>query len=227
MAYKPKERVMKRIIALIASGAIFSAMAQEGAVLTVATPLVSATGYQVGDSCTYTQRNYLKPGVTYREVVIGVAPAGVRISKEGLNGRVLGSTLLTSIGNPLRNAGRDGVSFHEGEKRYFNPPHTPGKSWSLEYVLVSDGVRGAVKQRATVVGQEQITVPAGTFSAVRIRYAGFMDQGIYNKIRGWLSYNEEIWYDEETRCIVKLTRDANEVHYVRELLDWYRPGVSQ
>lgn len=238
---------MKHLITMMIASVVLTlpAVAQEDSVLLAAvTPRViplstrnsALLERQVGDSCTYTQRDFLKPGVTYREVVTAVLPTEVQVRKEGMTGRFFGAVTLTLEGNPLATQTVDKNWVRQtSEKRYFNPPHTAGKRWANEYVAFSsltgkpDGAREVVKQTATVIGPEVITVPAGTFSVVHIRYAGWVQRfDQYQALVSQSQYNEEIWYAEDTRCVVRLTRvRTGQTHYVRELLDWHRPGMNQ
>lgn len=91
------------------------------------------------------------------------------------------------------------MSGHNESLRF---PLSPGKSWSFDYSLRSQpGREIKISQTATVRGWETVTVPAGSFRALRVEHAGR-----YTANEGGYSWSgtirETCWYAPSARRMV-------------------------
>ncbi|WP_206956335.1 hypothetical protein [Trinickia acidisoli] len=88
--------------------------------------------------------------------------------------------------------------------RYLSFPLTPGKSWDTDQdVTNSVGNRVKWSTRMTVEGVERITVPAGTFDAIKVR--GFGNWHILSTARSdaHSSLEMTLWYVPAIKQIVR------------------------
>lgn len=140
--------------------------------------------WAVGDQWTYQNPD----GRTTTIVTVsGVIDAGYSLIAKGSAPGATASVFQVS---------RDIVGF----SNFFRPqwPLDKGKSWHYEFVGVSGtGEHYTYVNTYTAVGTEPITVPAGTFSAVRING----DQVISGRTR---HYQFVVWYAPQAKNYVKI-----------------------
>ena len=81
-------------------------------------------------------------------------------------------------------------------------PLSPGKSWSFEYGFQSQpGRQIRVTQTATVKGWETVSVPAGSFRALRVEHAGRYTANDWGYV--WSGTIREVyWYAPSARRVV-------------------------
>jgi hypothetical protein len=82
-------------------------------------------------------------------------------------------------------------------------PLEVGKTWAFEGEFSPSGGTARLRQTATVVGIEEVTVPAGTFKAFKITYVGTATAGG----QAW-PRNETYWYAPDVKADVKATIDT-------------------
>lgn len=88
----------------------------------------------------------------------------------------------------------------------FSWPLTIGAKWHSTAVSTnSDGTLGQFEQDWEVIGIESVTVPAGTFQAVRLRGEGYW-KNLSSNNRD--KYESDLWYAPDTRSWVKFDTRA-------------------
>jgi hypothetical protein len=87
-------------------------------------------------------------------------------------------------------------------------PLTVGKDWAYECEFTSSPTPTRIKMSAKVIGWEEVTVPAGTYRALRIEHGGrwsrqldFPSEGRSGEIQG--GYEMTVWYSPAAKSIVK------------------------
>jgi uncharacterized caspase-like protein len=89
----------------------------------------------------------------------------------------------------------------------FNPPER--WSYSFEYPTNKGAGKGRDEFESKVVGWEQVTVPAGTFWAVKVEQAGWRNNlsvGWSKQVRAAARLEFTFWYSPETKSIVRSVR---------------------
>lgn len=90
----------------------------------------------------------------------------------------------------------------KGQHEPLRFPLTPGKSWSFDYSMQNNVKLTRISQTATVKGWESVSVPAGSFQALRVEHSGS-----YNASDGDYQWSgrirETYWYAPAVRRIVK------------------------
>jgi uncharacterized caspase-like protein len=178
---------------------------QEPIRLAVAAPTVAAAGLgaaippKVGDTWTYhrTLRDYSKKTeskFTQRVEAVTGSEIRVRFGAKGL--------LVTNLDwNPLS------LLTNDGTKREYSPmqpifsfPLEAGKTWSQKYRFSrSDGHQADHDATVTAVGWENVTVPAGTFKALKISAVSW-----YRNLKGGTGrFVVNHWYVPEVKRPVK------------------------
>jgi hypothetical protein len=159
---------------------------------------VPAPALRAGDRWAYTQRDALT-GLVSNQAQIRIAAVtgeGYRVVEEWQKGGTV-SALYDPELNPMRTYN---LSFQPAFPR-FSFPLAVGKSWQGS-VLKRDVPAqryGNVREwvRATVRGWERVTVPAGTFTALRIDIAVDWSDLDAAGLRG--TSRETVWYVPEVR----------------------------
>lgn len=81
-------------------------------------------------------------------------------------------------------------------------PLSPGKTWDFAYTAKVKANTIRVTQRATVTGWETVTVPAGSFRALRVEHRG--SYSATDGSFGWSgNISETYWYAPKAQRIVK------------------------
>lgn len=174
--------------ALVWSGV---ALAQDGG------NAVDAPTLKVGDSWNYTQRDLLDKNQT----------TAVKLTVTAVSGDVV-SVSVTSGDDPPIERQTDSTwatpTEIDGEKstyRNLDFPLTPGKHWqSAHGWLNRSGDPFEEDMNFTVVGPDRVTVPAGTFDAVRID-----GHGAWRKLNGRANAGstQRLWYAPSVKRIVR------------------------
>jgi hypothetical protein len=159
----------------------------------------------VGDEWSYTRRETMT-GLVNNQVrgrVTGVGGQGYQIAEEWQSGGPVNALYDLDL-NPLRIGN---VSFQPPFQR-FSFPLMVGKTWEGQLVKREVPVQrySTVREsmRGTVVGWDRITVPAGTFTALRIDVTTVWSDVDAAGVRG--SSRETVWYVPEVRNVVLLHR---------------------
>ena len=186
----------------------------------------------VGDSWTYHQVD----GYTgiksppYVNVVTSVSEQEIRIQTNRNKGAVA-STLFNRNFNRLviERGGRKAIA--DPYYPMYSFPLKMGKTWEQK-VTITGTAQSNPKRDVTltgkVLGWEQVTVPAGTFNALKIEVSGPYHQQAFKTRQRWYDgwQTDTLWYVPEVKNVVKRTYvdiitnhgpRANEVH---ELLEY-------
>jgi hypothetical protein len=88
------------------------------------------------------------------------------------------------------------------ENRDLKFPLSPGQKWNLDYSFKAVGARKAVSRlvEVTVANWEQVTTPAGTFKALKLRKEDGPPQG-----QVWVNV---YYYSPETKSVIKSSYDT-------------------
>jgi uncharacterized caspase-like protein len=176
---------------------------------------------RVGDTWRYlyTERDYgNKKEIKTRRTVESVTDKEVRIRAGG------GNLFVYNLdGNLTR------LEFKSGEVRTWEPffprfshPLEPGKTWTQKYVVRRPDREVENDATVTVVGWEDVTVPAGTFKALKIATVTWYRRKD-NNFRG--QYAADVWFVPEVKRWVKaeaVDRGSNGVIYQ----DWTEELIS-
>jgi hypothetical protein len=166
---------------------------------------VPAPALHVGDQWSYTRRATMTGLVDNqaRGRITAVTGQGYQVAEEWQSGGPVNAVFDTNL-NPVRIGN---VDFQPAFPR-FSFPLAVGKTWQSEivkrelpvqrYSTVRESVKGAV------IGWERVTVPAGTFTALRIEVStAWQDLG-ESSVRG--TSQETVWYVPEVRNVALLHR---------------------
>jgi hypothetical protein len=162
---------------------------------------------KVGDMCGWNVINHLggKPGEQTR-TVSKVEGDTITFLVSPENGSSPSETIIKLNG--------DVVSLNEIVATPFQPisftPTTVGTTWERDYTFNYGGGSSntvTAQYKGSVVGTEQITVPAGTFNAFKIKYSiSYRYVGDLNGRSGNIIV--ELWYAPKTGCIAKASSMA-------------------
>lgn len=155
---------------------------------------------KVGDTWTYhlTERDYSnKKESRFRRTVESITDTEVRMRAN--NGDLV---VYNHDGNLVRR------EYRKGEVRTWEPyqpllkhPLGPGTTWEQKYVFKRADFQVENDASSTVVGWENVTVPAGTFKALKISYVSWYRR-TDNNARGRTGIN--LWFAPEVRRWVRL-----------------------
>ena len=190
-------------------------------------PAAEAPTYRVGDRWVYHAVDGFRSPVRWEEtrevVAIGADGIVVRVTQKG-------PTVDNARTERWTGPGQVGVgSVYDDETRRFTPaleryafPLRPGKSWNqwLDNFNESTGKDGQFNRYVSVGGWEQVTTPAGTFDAIRLRVMMRLDDEEFWRYATECNYL--LWYSPAVRGIV---REAKEAQY-RERSDDFRGGTA-
>ncbi len=166
---------------------------------------VPAPTLRVGDQWSYTRRETMTGLVSNQAQgrVTAVTGEGYQLAEEWQSGGPVNALFDFNL-NPLRIGN---VDFRPAFPR-FSFPLAVGKTWQSDvvkrevpvqrYSTVRESVKGAV------VGWERITVPAGTFTALRIEVTTVWHDLDAASVRG--TSRETVWYVPEVRNVALLHR---------------------
>lgn len=195
------------LLLMIAASAPLCSQAQQ-------VPAAPRPEVKVGDQWTIEERDPYSNTVrrTYEEVVDGVAPDKLSISYDGKAGGVA-TRDLTLLENYR-------FSYDNGYQLLKFPMDIGGKwNFKTKWANKETGSSGTAEFSVEVLEKEKITVPAGTFDALRLRAKGYMYAG------GTWVVTITYWYSPEVKRIVKQEwRDTKrDLDYSRQLIA-YKAG---
>lgn len=156
---------------------------------------------KVGDTWTYkvTTRDYGNVSERKSTTTVGaVTDSEIRMGRQATGSR------YTHDGNLLYRRSNDGLErTYEPFVPLYTFPLEPGKSWQAKYKMSrSDGRIVDYDMSVTVVGWESVTVPAGTFKAMKLSSTNW-----YRRIDPGASGSGKIvmsrWYAPEVKRFVK------------------------
>lgn len=165
--------------------------------------------FRVGDRWVYNARDGFRVPVTWTEThEVTAAAAG------GIDVRVtlVGETINTARVERLLSPGivASGAVFNHDETRDFTPameryrfPLTFGETWTqnLRNPNPANGLQTQINRFVRVGGYEQVTTPAGTFEAVRMRTLMSVDEN--NPFRWPFQCNYETWWAPAVGAMVR------------------------
>jgi hypothetical protein len=103
----------------------------------------------------------------------------------------------------------DNANELSGQRKILSFPLETGASWSYsyEYPMYSGAGKGRNELKSKVIGWEQVTVPAGTFWALKIDQTGWSNDlspsPLATSQRGAARVDLTLWYSPEVKYIVK------------------------
>jgi hypothetical protein len=172
---------------------------------------IDAPTLKVGDSWTYDRTDGWKNLKEYTTVVVVTEVSDTESRSEGKrsdNGQVA---------TVFRNKDLNRVRTEVGDRRFLAEPYYPlysfpletGKSWEKEVTFTRsyDDWKVVSKMKGQVLGWEKVSVPAGTFEALKIVLSGSYNGSGGPNTGGagrWTGQQSEtIWYAPEVRNAVK------------------------
>lgn len=92
---------------------------------------------------------------------------------------------------------------HSGNHNF---PLDIGKKWKTEYsyLILTNGAHGTSTTSAEVVGMEDITVPAGRFTTLKIVYLTYANGSMADNAGSWEKINKTVWYDYKSGCEIRM-----------------------
>lgn len=165
---------------------------------------------RVGDSWTY--RNSEEGGFTFKVVSEEPQAGGAsRFTVELLSGVKIISVFSKTEGRVLLHA--EQYPEHEGMEAKYEPPKpylvnplTVGQKWQWTGL---DPARVEVRESSRVVGTESVTVPAGTFRAMKV----------VTEISGAAEKTRTSWYADGVGLVKSIT-EAGKIKYGSDLTDY-------
>jgi hypothetical protein len=155
---------------------------------------------QLGETLTYQLTDRLTrktSNVTYRVDQIDTAADRISFNQ--------GSRVEDSKGKVLKLGSVQAGLFESAmpPSGWFSLPLTPGKTWSESYGDAD--AKGKYKLSATVLGNETVTTPIGTFETTKISWKGWVNGELVNGSRRNSSYTVLAWYSPQLNRIIKFT----------------------
>lgn len=179
---------------------------------------VEAPSLKIGDSWTYDRTDGWKNLKEYTSVVVVTAVNEGEIRTEAKrtdNGEI------TTI---IRNKDLNRRAIQVANRKFDSDPYYPtyafpleiGKSWEKEVTFTRnfDDRKVVTQLKGEVIGREKVTVPAGTFDALKIvvkgSYNGWSGSAPQGSNRWSGQQSETIWYAPEVKNAVKsIYEDSN------------------
>lgn len=198
---------------------------QSGATGNKTPGLVNATPAKVGDSCTYARRDWSREIDPYTQVVTEVNDGGYVANFLNPQGGVTERSHYTHDGNQTRLeiVSTGAATVYSSPVPRFKYPMEQGSGWTGEYSYNTRNGTAIAKVKVEARTMESISVPAGTFSAMKIVMSGRYDEQTPQG-SGSGTINETYWYAPSAGCVVKHERKitnwagAMNINTVRELL---------
>lgn len=193
---------MRKLLVLLAGllGAA-SAFAQAGAAR------IEGPGIRVGDTWIYNKLDGAKHSLEEISVNVVKRIDGDRIEMESssLDGRSVARVLRTAAFNLVR---IDGPGFTQSAKPFYpnySFPLFAGKTWAGKVVLTSTNRPAgetSAELQGRAIGWEMVTVPAGTFFALKLSLKGnYLATGLDDTLTGVIE--DTLWYAPEVRNAVR------------------------
>lgn len=161
---------------------------------------------KVGDSWTYQLTNDWRSVVkdTYTFMVSAVSDKEIQLTRKSEKTGATVTVAETPDLNALVKADPDGsIVRYSPNNGAYSFPLNVGKTWEAKADWTTDGRSGSYSLATKVVGWEQVTVPAGTFTALKITKAGY-----YRATNGQNSGSGKIhmtlWYAPAVKGMVEM-----------------------
>lgn len=193
---------------------------------------VAGPGVKVGDTWIYNKLRGRDGSLEHvsLNVVRSVGAAGILMDSSNLDGSQVYKVRRTAAFNLVDITGEDGSV--QGARPFypnFSFPLKVGKTWRqpVEFTIVNrpgDYVRADLEAR--VVGWESVTVPAGTFLALKIEMGGWYRGRMIDNWPLDGHIEDTAWYSPEVRNVVRYEyKDTAGVsvfnHEVQELMRYW------
>lgn len=167
---------------------------------------------KVGDSWTYTRFDKTTKQITgtFVNTVAKIEGGEITMESRSASGQGGGGSNVFTPEWHVRKLG--GREFTPAIPEYAFPLEV-GKSWAGKYTAPSPRGDSIVdyELKGKVVGVESVTVPAGTFDAMKIELETFwVYKGAFGRVGGGLttgSFNQTIWYAPKAKRFVKMDVD--------------------
>ena len=221
--------MMERAVWLPCAAAVLWLAACAGGVAVSSGAPAAAPAYRVGDRWTYHAIDGYRVKNEWDETheIVAVAPDGitVRVTAKGPSTDVVRTEKWASPGVVLEGA------IYEQETDRFEPPLVrfrfplaPGESWrqSVRNADKPPDPYGPIQRYVTVDGYQQVTTPAGTFDAIRMRVIMTLDDEAF--WRSATECNNLIWYAPAVGAVVQAHNESKWREKGDEGLSVYHPG---
>ena len=161
---------------------------------------------KVGDSWTYQETNDWRSVVTdtYSLAVSSVSDKKIELTRKSEKAGTAATVSETPDLNTIAKATSDGnIIRYSPDNGAFSFPLEVGKSWEAKADWTTGERSGSYSLATKVVGWEQVTVPAGTFTALKITKTGY-----YHATNGQNSGSGTMhivfWYAPAVKGMVKM-----------------------
>ena len=168
--------------------------------------LVERPTIKVGDSWTYQETNDWRSVVTdtYSFTVSSVSDKEIELTRKSEKAGTAVTVSETPDLNSITRATSDGnIVRYSPDNGAFSFPLAVGKSWEAKADWTAGTHTGSYSLATKVVGWEQVTVPAGTFTALKITKTGY-----YHATNGQSSGSGNMhivfWYAPTVKGMVKM-----------------------
>ena len=160
---------------------------------------------KVGDQWKYqlidNWKNVVKETFTFQ--VSSVTEKEIQIIRKAASGAVATVTETPDL-NATSIVSTSGNDFHySSDTGDFAFPLSVGKTWEAKTAYTKKGGSGSYALAVTVVGWEQVTVPAGTFTALKMTREGFYN-ATTSSGSGSGKMKVVVWYAPEVKGKVKV-----------------------
>jgi len=173
---------------------------------------------QVGDTWTYVARDLrYRPNDRSRKYVHTVRSADASTITEQVmnNDKPLGEFTYTQSPTAVFRAGMIEVFPFASAFRTLHP----GAAWGsipirgLQRINQTGGAPAWTIERANVVGNERIVVPAGTFDAIKVVFEGHVHTAVLGTtttpgLGGYQDFTETIWYAPSAKRVAKIVMEG-------------------
>ena len=161
---------------------------------------------KVGDSCTYRMKSFNRES-TYTEKITEITSRGFVRTAFDSNGQITATSVVNAEGNLLETKRSDFYMTWNPYYPAFDWPLSPEKKpWTKSYDFppTTGGKGSAVMNGKVADWGTLITVPAGTFRAVKIELQGrYQDRGTRDG-DGSGTISETFWYSETVpHCVLR------------------------
>lgn len=176
-------------------------------------PAAAAPSYSTGDRWTYRAQDGFRTPVRWEETheitAIGATGITVRITQKGPSVDTARTEEWAAPGLV-----RVGALFDHETRRFSEPlkrydfPLASGKTWNQWVDNFDEATRrsGQINRYVRVHGWEKVTLPAGTFDAIRLTVIMRLDDEQFDRFGTECNY--VVWYAPAVRGIVREEKDA-------------------
>ena len=159
----------------------------------------------VGDTCSYRTVDGWT-GIEENQFTwkfVGISEKGYEVSELLVKTGKVSVVMMTLDFNIKEIVGGTKYEINSG---YYSFPLFTGKSWKTKTGFIGRSLHGTFLIVGEVVGEESVTVPAGTFSTMKIEVKSYADVMLEESRREWTEIRT-VWYIPKLGCFAKRTLD--------------------